>query len=279
MNSSLMFKARSWLDYLFAAKTVHQVDSPFIFDFCKRVLEERAPVKNGKMIEAIRAQLSASRAGFDRLDYGTGAARAMPVKARGRVDRFVRQSSIRPIHGTWLNRIVQFWQPATVLELGTAVGISGSYMMINHPDLKLKTIEGDPFLANLARETFKKLDLRAVEVLEGKFDSVLPAVLEKTGVIDMVYIDGHHSGDALLGYLKRIRPYLNPTHGLIVLDDIYWSPDMAMAWNNLKGASDWSLQLDLFQFGLLLNHPVLIQQQRMALIPAKYKPWDFGLFR
>jgi len=272
-----MFTARAWLDYFSSARTIHQVDSPFIFEFCREVLEKREPLIPSKTIERLRKELLTDTAILNRVDLGAGSVTGHQSKIS--VSQFIRQCSVKAAHGKLLNRIARFCQPSVILELGTAGGISGAYWLSGQPQIILKTIEGDPAVAALARSNFKRLGLSSAELFEGKFDTVLPSLLERLKTVDLVFIDGHHTGEALKRYIKMVNPYLNPKKGLMVLDDIYWNQDMARAWGEIKLQSDWPLRIDLFQFGLLIKNPDLFHQEHISLIASRYKPWRLGLFR
>lgn len=277
MYSRLMFSARAWLDYFMTARTIHQVDSPFVFEFCREVLEKNDHLIPYKTIETLRKELLSDPTILNRVDLGAGSVKQN--QPRLTVGQFIRQSSVKADHGKLLNRIARFCRPSVILELGTAGGISGAYWLAGQPQVILMTIEGDPAVAALAGRNFKRLGLSSAQIIEGNFDTVLPSILEQLHTVDLVFIDGHHTGDALKRYIKMINPFLNPKMGMMVLDDIYWNHDMARAWGEIKLQSDWPLRIDLFQFGLLIKNPDLIHQENIALIASRYKPWLLGLFR
>lgn len=278
MKSNLIFKARSWLNYYYSSKTIHHADSPFLYSFCKEVIENRDTPDNLDEIEQIRGQLLNDTSTFQRLDFGAGPVQGKPGLHLP-VNRFVQQSSISSTHGRLLYRIAQYWKPNVILELGTAAGMSGAYLKYAAPHAVFKTMEGDPALVNLARQNFNRLGIANAEIIEGKFDIALPHLLESLQSIDLVFIDGHHNRPALFHYIDLIEPYLNKSHGLLVLDDIHWNPEMEEAWESIKTRPGWPMQLDLYQFGLLIKNPDLTHQPRIALIASKWKPMGLGLFR
>ena len=48
--------------------------------------------------------------------------------------------------------------------------------------------------------------------------------------------------------------------GVIVCDDIHWSPDMEEAWKHLCSMSEWTVQVDAFEWGLLTRNQALKRQ-------------------
>ena len=79
-------------------------------------------------------------------------------------------------------------QPKRILEIGTAIGYSGSKMLLASPNSKLYTIELDEERCLLARENFKKAGLNDRVVLwEGDANEILRYL---DGTFDFVFLDG-----------------------------------------------------------------------------------------
>jgi predicted O-methyltransferase YrrM len=55
-------------------------------------------------------------------------------------------------YGQLLFRMVKEYKPKTVLELGTSLGITTSYLAIANPDANVTTIEGSKEVAAIAEE-------------------------------------------------------------------------------------------------------------------------------
>lgn len=174
-------------------------------------------------------------------------ARPMPV---GEV---ARQVTKRPRWGLTLLRLVRTVGARTCIEVGASVGLSGAYLAAGlslSGGGRLVTLEGATDIAATARETFRELGLsELVEVREGRFPRTLPGVLTETAPVDLVFVDGHHDPGATLEYFEAIRGALHPG-GVIVFDDIRWSPPMAGAWRQIATTSPHSVVADLGSVGL-----------------------------
>ena len=48
--------------------------------------------------------------------------------------------------------MVKHYQPATILELGTSLGITTSYLSLAKPDARLITMEGSKEIADVAKK-------------------------------------------------------------------------------------------------------------------------------
>src|SRR5262249_49619071 len=129
-----------------------------------------------------------------------------------------------------LYHLTRVLRPQKVLEMGTCVGISGSYiaaaLQFNNQG-RLWTIEGSPATATLAQQTFQMLGLSdRVTSLVGPFYKVLAPCLKEQKSFDLIFVDGHHDGKATVGYFRQLKRHLSPNAN-IVFDDIGWSAGMA----------------------------------------------------
>jgi predicted O-methyltransferase YrrM len=111
--------------------------------------------------------------------------------------------------GDVLFQIVRASQPTAALELGTCVGLSGSYIAsaikLNNRG-HLWTIEGMIDSAKVASETFSVLGVsNRVTQIVGRFSDKLDSAFQ-SGPFSLVFIDGHHDGDATIDYYTRIKP-------------------------------------------------------------------------
>jgi predicted O-methyltransferase YrrM len=139
-----------------------------------------------------------------------------------------------------------------ILELGTCVGISGSYLataLKHNGQGGLWTIEGSPKIADIALETLSNLGLlRFATVIRGPFLETLSHVLSDHK-FDFVFIDGHHEGSATIDYFNQIK--LRLRRGAIVLfDDIEWSADMSDAWRTIRSDAALTETATALGFGL-----------------------------
>lgn len=152
--------------------------------------------------------------------------------------------------GQLLYRIVKYYQPKTILELGTSLGITTSYLASGNTYAKVITMEGAASVANVARKNFTSLDLKNIELVEGNFDITLPSVIQRKDVIDLAFIDGNHRKEPTLNYFNQLLSKTNE-QSILIFDDIHWSEEMEEAWNEIKQHASVTLTIDLFFIGLV----------------------------
>ena len=72
--------------------------------------------------------------------------------------------------------------------------------------------------------------------------------------VDFVLIDANHQSKAVLNYFELIIQH-SSTNTILVIDDIYWSDDMEVAWETIKNHPKVTTTIDLFQLGIVfLKH-------------------------
>ena len=197
--------ASHYLHYLLTAANGkgHGIHSPLVYDFVSKVLSDRTAYPVYRIIEAKRRQLLKDATILQVEDFGAGS-RLHPLRNRKVKD--IASSSLKPAkYAQLLYRMVRHYQPVTVLELGTSLGITAAYLASGLPaGGQLITCEGAPAVAAKARSLFQDLDLQPVRIVEGNFDLTLPPLLLETGRIDFAFIDGNHREGPTLAYFEAL---------------------------------------------------------------------------
>lgn len=227
----------------------HGVHSPFVYEFIVHVLNDTTQYDAYEKVEKLRKELLAERAVILVEDFGAGS--TVSGKARQRSIASIAKHAAKPEKWSQLlYRIVNYYQPETILELGTSLGISTAYMALANPHAYVVTAEGSNAIAAEAFRNFTDLHLTNIETVEGNFDDTLPTILEELPSLDMAFIDGNHRLKPTLQYFEQI---LARTHNfsVIVLDDIHWSNEMEQAWETIKKDPRVRMTIDLFFVGLV----------------------------
>jgi predicted O-methyltransferase YrrM len=242
--------AKKYLHYYLSASSSvgHGIHSPFAFDFIKNVLNDRRHFYAYEKIEQQRQILLENKSLIEIEDFGAGSAM---LKAKQRsVAETVKSASKSGKFGKLLFRIANYYQPRTMIELGTSVGLSAAYLASAVPNAKLITIEGSPSIAKIAKNDFTLLGLTNVQLKIGNFDNLLPDILNCVTTIDLAFIDGNHRKDPTLNYFNIISQHI-ADFSILIFDDIHWSKKMEEAWFEIKNTNHVVLTIDLFYMGIV----------------------------
>ena len=226
----------------------HGVHSPFVFEFITKVLNDKRHFDAYDQVEALRRQLLADKTELEVEDFGAGS--AISNTSRRTVSRIAKHAAKSKKFSQLLFRIVHYYRPDTVLELGTSLGISTAYMALANPVARVITGEGSEAIAQQAVINFQELSLQRIELVPGNFDNTLPAILKRLPSVELAFIDGNHRLEPTLRYFEQLLPHITD-HTIIILDDIHWSSGMEQAWQQVKDHPAVTLTIDLFFIGLV----------------------------
>jgi len=240
----------------------HGVHSPFVFEFIKFIKNDRKPYPDYHDIEGLRKMLLADNRSIEVEDFGAGSA---SLKTSQRQVSRIAASSLKPKKfAQLLYRMARFYQPESIIELGTSLGITTSYLARSCPHAKVITMEGSHEIATIAAENFRKLGLKNIEIVQGDFAKTLDPVLTGIEEIDFVFIDGNHREEATIEYFRK---FLQHSHEntIMVFDDIHWSQGMENAWKQISEHDDVTLSIDLFFIGIVFFRKEFKVKQQFSI--------------
>ena len=226
----------------------HGVHSPFVFNFITQVLNDKRFFYCYQTIETAREQLKKDNTLLTIEDFGAGS-RIHTHTQRSVKD--IATSSLKPKkYSQLLFRMVNYFQPETILELGTSLGITTAYLACGKADAQVITTEGATAVAAIAQQNFKSLRLKNIQLITGNFDATLPGIVAQLSSIDFAFIDGNHRLQPTLDYFNQLLPKVHE-YSVLIFDDIHWSDEMEEAWNTIKAHEKVRLTIDLFFIGLV----------------------------
>jgi predicted O-methyltransferase YrrM len=227
----------------------HGIHSPFVFELVTKVLNDRINYDDYATIEAVRKILLSSKTAVEVEDYGAGSAKGL--KKTRTIQQIAATSLKKPKYSQLLYRLVKYFQPATMLELGTSLGITTAYLAAAKKNANVITMEGAPAVAAIAEENFKRLNLQNTRLIIGNFDNTLPLLVhEQQLLFDFVFIDGNHRKKPTISYFEQLLQK-STSQTVFIFDDIHWSREMEEAWEAIKKHSSVTLTIDLFFIGLV----------------------------
>ena len=244
-----MHQLLAYLRFWRRSGNAHGLHSPFVFGLYTSVVQHTGQYRAYAAIEARRRQLLSSPYSISVTDFGAGS-HSDAGPQRGVAD--IARTAAKPRKlAQLLFRLVNYLRPATILELGTSLGLTTAYLAAADSRSRVVSFEGCPNVAAVARETFATLQLANVEVVEGNIDNTLAPALAALGAsVDFVFFDGNHRYEPTLRYFEQCLAH-RTDNSTFVFDDIHWSEEMERAWEAIKAHPEVRLTVDLFYFGLV----------------------------
>ena len=169
-----------------------------------------------------------------------------------------RKAASKKIWAQFLFFITNNIKEPFFLEIGTNLGVSGSYILeaLNNKDkAKFITMEGVSKLCEIADNQFKKISVKQkYQIYKGLYDVTFPELIKKDDKFNIIFIDGNHKKEPTLNYFNDLKSVLlSPS--IIIFDDINWNSEMKQAWEIIKEDSIVSYSIDFFKLGvIIINH-------------------------
>ncbi len=231
-------------------KGKHSIHSPFVYDFITNIIHDKKPHEACKVFKQARKRNFTNKNVIETVDFGAASGKKKFITYRIAVNKLAKKRSSGLREAALLYKVVKFFSPSQMLELGTSVGLGSIPLAMGNPNGKLITIEGCASVASVAQSNFIKFDLTNIDQVIGNFDVELQPVLNQMGKVDLVYFDGNHRKNPTIRYFKQC---LEKAHekSIFIFDDIYASEEMVSAWNEIKKHPKVSISLDFFHLGMV----------------------------
>ncbi|RDV16593.1 class I SAM-dependent methyltransferase [Pontibacter diazotrophicus] len=240
--------AADYLLYRKRAFKLHGVHSPFIFDLYHNVLMHDGHFPAYDRVETLRVAMLQDNRQLQVTDLGAG---SKTLRQRQRKVKDIARSSAKTAkYGQLLFRLINYFQPQTIFDLGTSLGITTSYLGEARREAEIYTFEGCPNIAKVACENFSQLGLKQVQLIKGDLSDTLEEQLQQVAQLDFAFFDGNHRYTPTMKYFKTCLTKKHE-HSVFVMDDIYWSGEMKRAWKEIKQHPQVMQTVDLFFVGLV----------------------------
>ena len=247
-----------FLRYQQKAQTKYYIHSPFVYQFYLNILEGNA-ANHLQNITILRKRLLQT---YDKILINDMGAAAGPKEKM--ISSLAASASVPEKYGKVLFKLVRYFSPHTIIELGTCLGVGTAYLASARPSAKIITIEGSRELSNIAGVNFKELKFNNIEQEIGNFNEKLPEVLAGINAVEMAFIDGNHRYQPTLNYFNLLMEKANE-NTILVFDDIYWSPEMTRAWTEIKKDPRITLTIDIYRFGIAFMHREKLAKEDFVL--------------
>jgi len=262
-----------YLNYYRKAGTIYQAHSPFVYEFAEQVLEDDRDFYAFDTVEYLRNILKQNKDSITLTDLGAGS--KLGNQQKKTVGTIAKNAASRPWQCRTLFRLINFYKPKTMLEVGTSLGISTLYQAMAAQNAQFITLEGDPIIAQIAKHNFKELKMNHIELIHGNFDKTLSSALNKLQQLDYIFIDGNHRYEPTLRYFNQALKFAHE-NSIFVIDDNHWSSEMEEAWNKIKNHPSVTLSIDLFHMGIVFFRKENRMKEHYTMAPLSWKPWASG---
>ena len=241
----MWYPIQSYFKFLWKSTNRHGVHSPFVYDLVTKCFNDKTKHPQYQQLNGYRDKVSRCEDKIHMTDLGTGS-RVFSSEHRP-VSKIAEYAGITKKRQRLLFRLVRYFQPDSILELGTSLGIATIAMSLGNEDGKVISIEGCPETAKKASEFFNFFNLKNIELQQCAFKSYFDS---SNASYDLVFIDGDHNYENTIYYFNELLSRVT-NNSILIFDDIYWSPDMTKAWNEICKHPDVTVSIDIYYWGIV----------------------------
>ena len=243
----MLQQIKSYLKFLYNSKNQHGVHSPFVFDLVTKCFYDKTKYHDYQSLSEYRKFLLKSKTTIEVTDFGAGS-RVFKSNKR-QISKIAKTAGISPKRAELLYRIVRYFQPETILEIGTSLGLATSALSLGNKNSKVKTLEGCPQTMAIAKNQCQLQNLNNIKFVNTEFSGYLKTATENCDW-KLIYFDGNHSKQATLKYFELLLP-TSTNESVWIFDDVHWSLEMEEAWETIKNHPKVTVTIDTFQWGIV----------------------------
>lgn len=248
----MFFQIKSYLQFLWRSKNEHAVHSPFVFSLLTKCFYDKKSKPEYAVLRKYRNSLLANKNTIEVTDFGAG---SKVFKSNTRIiSQIAKTAGISRKRAELLFRITYYFQPDSVLEIGTSLGLATAALSLGSQSVgikaKITTLEGCPNTIAIAKSQLQLFNFDNVNPIVTEFSSFLGDIQLQTLNFKLIYFDGNHSKKATLDYFDLLLPTIT-NETVWIIDDIHWSPEMKNAWEIIKTHPKVTVTIDTFQWGLV----------------------------
>ncbi len=266
----MLQQIKSYIKFLYHSKNEHGVHSPFVFNLITKCFYDKTKFPEYNVLKNYRNSLLANKNKIEVTDFGAGS-RVFKSNTR-EISKIAQTAGVSPKNSKLLFRIVNYFQPNSILEIGTSLGLATSALSLGNKNTKITTLEGCPNTMSIAKNQCQLQNLNNVEFINTEFSTYLKN--HTTSNFELIYFDGNHSQKATLEYFELLLPTIT-NDSVWIFDDIHWSEEMENAWEIIKNHPKVKVTIDTYQWGIVFFRE---EQEKEHFVINPFKNWSSHLF-
>ncbi|MEC5167393.1 putative O-methyltransferase YrrM [Flavobacterium sp. PL11] len=244
----MLFQIQSYLKFLWYSKNEHAVHSPFVFNLITKCIYDKKIKVEYAILKEYRKFLLQNKNSIDVTDFGAG---SKVLKSNNRqIAKIASIAGISEKRAQLLFRIVHYFQPQHILELGTSVGLATVALSLGNEKSEITTLEGCQNTMAIAKNQLQNSKCTNIDFVVTEFKTYLKDFDLKLKIFDLIYFDGNHQKQVTLEYFELLLP-TTTNETIWIFDDIHWSLEMEESWKIIQKHPKVTVTIDTFQWGLV----------------------------
>jgi predicted O-methyltransferase YrrM len=250
-----------FIKHYFAAKTKHQIQSPFVYELMSEVLEDDRYFYAFDDMANFYIWLAQFKKEISWED------------SPKMVKTAFKNLKVEQLIGQFLFKMANHYQYQNIVEFGS--GLNGVWMAQAIPNSKFLLIQKEDDWANVLKNYCDNQSWNFEMQIENQWNPNIN-ISVKIPCIDVLIFDGITINNDIQVTFEQILPYLTDNSLVVINHKNLLNPNI---WHQLKGHSRVKRTLDLFQFGLIYFQSEQLKVEHLQMIDQSWKPWARGFFK
>lgn len=224
----------------------HGTHSPFVYTFIREVLNDDRHYYAYDEINYLRKELLSDKT---KILYNQKETTVGELTKNGQSDKYNRL----------LFRIVAYYNPKNVLEIGCTSGITTSFLASPNKSTLVYSIATSESIANAAINNIKPLKLENVIITSLEENNKLAEIIKQP--FNLIFIN-QAIGD-ISQFLQLTS--LIKEDVIIIFKDINKDLEIVKSWNMMKSTESTTISIDLFSLGIVFFKKAQLKKQYFAI--------------
>ena len=253
----MLQKIKSYIKFLWNSKNEHGVHSPFVFDLVTKCFYDKSKYPEYEVLDDYRFNLLEERQIIEVFNFG-GGTRSLKSNKR-KISDIAKNTDINRSKTKLLFRIVRYFQPSEILEIGTSLGLATHALSLaSEFDTKIISVEECPEILKYTNRnflnyfSFDKLD--TINFVNPVFSTFLKKyqleTITKNCEWKLIYFNKSKSKKSTLDYFELLLPTVT-NYSVWIINDIHKSKENENTWDIIKKHPKVKVTIDTFQFGMV----------------------------
>ena len=135
----MLFQIKSYIKFLWHSKNEHAVHSPFVFNLLTKCFYDKKPKPEYQILKKYRKSLLENKNFIEVTDFGAGS--RVFKSNRRQISKIAKTAGISPKRAELLFRVINYFKPENILEIGTSLGLATSALALGNPKAKVITLD------------------------------------------------------------------------------------------------------------------------------------------
>ena len=224
----------------------HGTHSPFVYTFITEVLNDDRHYYAYDEIKYLKKELLSDKT---KILYNQKETTVGELTQNGQSDKYNRL----------LFRIVAYYNPRNILEIGCTSGITTSFLASPNKSIPVYSIATSELMASAAINNIKPLALENVIITSLEEIDKLKEII--TQPFDLIFIN-QAIGD-ISQFLQLTS--LIKEDAIVIFKDINKDLEIVKSWNMLKSVESTTISVDLFSIGIVFFKREQLKKQLFAI--------------